>query len=199
MSPILKGVVASGISGHLSSGSGSWYNLSTTYGTGSSGTIDITGIPQTYKHLQIRMLLRGTSSGGWPTGAEMRFNNDTTATNYNNNLMWSNNTRGSNQIIVSYGNSSSNSLLNSASSTPSGRYGASILTLLNYTDTSQYRTAHQFFGMDNNTEAQVGRVGQSVFTWNSTAAFNRFTIIGDSTYTGNWTTDTKIAIYGWDG
>lgn len=60
MSPILKGVVASGISGHLTPATNpameSIATLAVTSGTVNS--VVFNSIPQTYKHLELRMYLR---------------------------------------------------------------------------------------------------------------------------------------------
>lgn len=60
MSPIIPGVVSSGISGHLSNGA---YDLITSYDLASPSTsINFNSIPQTYKHLEIRGVLQGTQN-----------------------------------------------------------------------------------------------------------------------------------------
>jgi len=76
MSPILKGVVASQITGRLVTGA--YESIATLYGTGSQ-TVSFTSIPATYKHLEVHVLARDTGSGTDSDGIGVQFNGDTGA------------------------------------------------------------------------------------------------------------------------
>ena len=77
--PIL-GVIDSSKSGNLYSAS--YESIATvSVGSGGAANVEFTSIPQTYTHLQLRAISRGTGT----TAAEevnMNFNNDTTSSSY---------------------------------------------------------------------------------------------------------------------
>lgn len=67
MSPILKGVVASQITGHLNPYATGSYESIQTISVGSNvQTVQFTSIPQTYKHLEIRGFTRDTYTNTYP-------------------------------------------------------------------------------------------------------------------------------------
>jgi hypothetical protein len=81
MSPILKGVVASGISGHLTPATTAAF-FSIASASGGSSSITFNSIPQTYTHLQVRAVEYCTSAGTGIGEWYVRFNGDTTGANY---------------------------------------------------------------------------------------------------------------------
>jgi flagellar hook-associated protein 2 len=78
--PIL-GIMASAVSGNLTPTTG-FVSISTvTVGSGGSAAITFSGIPQVYKHLQIRGILRGSATTTSNDQVRIRFNDDS-ANNY---------------------------------------------------------------------------------------------------------------------
>jgi hypothetical protein len=182
----LAGIIAS--SGGAAAG-GSYESIATANGTGSSGTITFTSIPSTYQHLQLRMINKGGSAGGFPAGMQLIFNSDTTATNYYNH-----NLRGNGSAAAaSAGNDNASYVWAGAGSDGANIYAAGILDVLDYANTNKYKTGRSLIGADYNGS---GMIILGSILWKNTAAITSITCISDPTYTGNWTTSTSFALYG---
>lgn len=72
MSPILKGVVASQISGHLSA-PGSYESIATFTLSSNQQSVTFSSIPSTYKDIEIRYISRDTYTNSYP-GLQILFN-----------------------------------------------------------------------------------------------------------------------------
>ena len=70
---------------------GAYELISSQILTSASTSIVFSSIPSTYKHLQLRMTLRGTDTGGYQEPLEIRFNSDT-GSNYNSHFLRGNGT-----------------------------------------------------------------------------------------------------------
>jgi hypothetical protein len=84
VSPVL-GIIASGISGHLTppyDPSGYDALFSVTVPSGGLTSISLVGIPTEYKHLQIRYSARDTSATNDANSTLLRFNGDTSYTRH---------------------------------------------------------------------------------------------------------------------
>jgi hypothetical protein len=89
MSPILTGVIASGISGHLTppwSPEGAYDALATVTLSTATASIEFAGIPSGYKHLQIRFIAR-SDYAGYADGIKFQFNGDT-GSNYSDHSLY---------------------------------------------------------------------------------------------------------------
>jgi hypothetical protein len=168
MTPILTGIVASGISGHLTppwAPEGAFDALaSVTVGSGGAASIAFNGIPSGYKHLQIRAFVKDSynSSNGAQEGW-LQFNSDT-ASNYSYHRINGNgsttsasavasNTVMDNEISIAYGNTQT--------------FGVAIIDILDYTDTSKFKTVKSLNGADLNGS---GYVRFASGCWRSTSA-----------------------------
>lgn len=162
------------------------YESIATVIVGSGGASDATfsSIPGTYAHLQIRGIARFSSL------SEMRiqFNGDT-ATNYSWHTISGNGTaaRSDNgiseaRIRVAY--------YNGLSSTAS-IFGAFVIDILDYADTTKYKTTRTLAGYDAN-----GSGGPSLESgnWRNTNAITSIKLFPDSTYT--FQQYSKFALYG---
>ena len=143
MSPILTGVIASGISGHLTppwSPEGAYDALaSVTVPSGGASSITFAGIPNTYKHLQIRAIAKAVSN---EQGYFMQFNSDT-GTNYNTHLLY-----GNGASVTALSNNTWAGL--DIASTSSSNFSAIVVDILDYTDTNKNTTIRSLSGVDNN-------------------------------------------------
>jgi hypothetical protein len=167
--------------------------IATTLGTGSSGTITFSNIPQGYKHLQIRMLVKGTStSGGVNTGCKIEFNGDTTSTNYYRHSLTGNGSSAS-----AAASNSNNEIINAIGSSSSANvYGINIVDILDYANTSKYKTVRNLLGQDNNGS---GIVQLTSGLWSNTAPITSIALVADPTYITNWTTASRFSLYGIKG
>jgi hypothetical protein len=192
MSPILKGVVASGISGRLSSGS-SFESIATVVGNGSATTFSFTSIPQTYKHLQLRMFARSGTAGTGSGWIDAVFNSDTTA-NYSFHYMAGD---GINTPGAGAGTNRSNAHVGLmwSSSNLANTFTANVCDIFDYTNTNKAKTTRSLIGGDtnNNTYAEIYSVTNA---WLSNTAITQIDISA-----GGWTfaTGTSIALYGIKG
>jgi hypothetical protein len=175
--------------------SSSFELISTAFGTGSSSVITFSSIPSTYKHLQIRLVARGTSNyNGY---LKIQFNGDT-ASNYS----WHSVNGGDNgsNVLSQAGSSQSSILRNNynddipSASNTSNAHGPGIIDILDYVSTTNYKTLRQSFGK--NTDYGY-IVGLSSGSWRSTSAINSITLTG--TDLGSFTTASRFSLYGIKG
>lgn len=183
MSPIL-GIIASANYPRLTN---SYESIATTTLGSTASSITISSIPSTYQHLQIRIL--GSMSASGADDLRMRFNSDT-GSNYATHFIVGN---GSTVPAGAY--SSTTSMLCGANALPTATniYGVAVIDVLDYANTSKYKTMRALAGNDTNGG---GYVALSSGLWQSTTAVNSITFYPNaSTFTAN----TQVALYGIKG
>lgn len=173
---------------------GSYEQIATATGTGSSPTITFSSIPQGYTHLQIRGIGSAAYGSTQDYGnAGLRFNGDS-ANNYTFHIM-----RGYHDGTTAYlqtGNSAAFSygLVGIAHLSPSmnSLSAGMIFDILDYTNTNKFKTMRGLAGVDGlrNTSAGI-QFGSSV--WRSTSAITSIDVYQSN---GNWFSNTKFALYG---
>lgn len=158
-----------------------------TVGAGGQSTISFTAIPATYKHLQIRCLAKST---GTPSQGDLTFNSDT-----GNNYAW-------HQL---FGSGSSAGADNSTSranivgavglvnSSVANVFCASIVDILDYTNTNKYKTVRHLVGQDENGS---GVISLNSGLWMNTAAVTTVTITARSNAFAQY---SSLALYGIKG
>jgi len=154
--PILGVVASSTRQGQGPTDTGSMFPISSVTLTSTASTVTFSSIPQTYTHLQLRVLNAQISA---THGARLWFNGDTTNTNY-----WVHALQG-NGSSASASNGNANSALY-YSGTTSG-YLASVIDILDYTNTNKKKVLRSLEGYDLNGSGIVTMVSQ---LWNNTAA-----------------------------
>lgn len=124
-----------------------------------------TNIPQNFKNLQIRVY--GRDSLGATTHLYLRLNNDAGSNYWMHSLAGINGTLSdsSNGSLISY----FPAIWLPTNSNTSNLYGTGIVDILNYSNTSMFKTMGAYGGFDLNASA-TGRVGFHDCIWNSTAA-----------------------------
>ena len=173
MSPIL-GIYASQISGHLFAPSGAYDSIA-SYTIGSGGgtsSVTFSSIPQTYKHLQLRVLARSYSGGGVSNDGLNGYLNGDTGTNYvRHNLDGDGATATANAYTARpYMNIGSSA----GSGTTANSYGVSIVDILDYTSTSKNKVSLSLSGVDLNDTN--GTISFHSALWLNTAAVTSFQI-----------------------
>ena len=193
--PIL-GVIASQITGHLSTNS--FESIQTvTVGSGGQSSISFSSIPSTYKHLQIRALSRGTDAGNGGTGIRMRFNNDT-ASNYSWHLLTAYQ-GASGGVSAGVGTTQTGMLI--AEQSTAGN-AASIFTgfvtdILEYSNTNIYKTARSLSGYDiSGSTSGYNYLDFMSSNWRSTSAVNQIDLFCQA---GNFAQYSSFALYGIKG
>ena len=188
MTPI-PGIVASQITGHLSTNS---FESIATYVVGSTAQTSITfsGIPSTYKHLQLRSIVRSSTGASPENLAYMQFNSDT-GTNYSDHFLLGTG-------AVTAANADVNSVKmpvveSSNSGTLANVFGATVLDILDYADTNKYKTVKSICGTDANGSGNIFLTSGS---WRNTAAISTITIIPEKV---SFVQYSSFALYGIKG
>lgn len=195
MSPIFPGVIASGISGHLSTGA---YESIASYTLASSqSVITFNSIPQTYKHLELRILGRSLYSGADYDGFRIKFNNDSSASyvwhqyqSYNgNNLVVGNS--GINQT------SFNNIGLQANNGLTSGIYSFNVININDYTNSSKTKSLTDM--AVGKKDSSAGYMQMTGGFWNSAAALTRIDMDVTTPSAYNWAVGCQFALYGIKG
>lgn len=117
----------------------SYVSIATATGTGSSNTITFSVIPGTYKHLQLRGILVGSSSDV----VQIAYNGDTTATNYYYHRLQG--------TGAGTPNAAAGNIRRLFDSNGSGsNYLAFVTDVLDYSNTNKYKTTRSLSGYDAN-------------------------------------------------
>ena len=162
----------------------SFESIQTVTGTGGASSVTFTSIPSTYKSLQVRGL--AVSPSGYTYA--WNFNSDTTVTNYVNHYLEGNGSTASAGAAVSSGGTYFALIGQGTLATYPNTF---IADLIDYANTSKYKTIRTFYGADNNSTA--GSIGLSSNLWKNTAAISAITI------TGNFIAGSTFALYGIKG
>lgn len=168
----------------------SFESIATLTSNGSVGTLTFTSIPQTYKHLHVRGIVRSTNAGTSTNPIEMRFN---ATGGYAKQNMLGSGSAPSASASASIGNIY-------VGISPSAGFNANIVgvfyvDILDYTDTTKYKVARGFSGIDaNGAGSNVGVQFTSGMIYNSTVAVTSLEFADDNG--NNLSSLTEIALYG---
>jgi hypothetical protein len=156
-----------------------------TAGVGGQSTITFSSIPQTYKHLQLRILCKSVST---QTYGKMIFNSDTT-TNYS----W-------HEFDGRVGSVNSGGAATQAfaifadpipPSTDTNIFNASVVDILDYANTNKFKTTRSICGYDNNSSGFAFFISSN---WRSTSAITTITLTNASA--ANFSEYSSFALYG---
>lgn len=160
-------------------------------GAAGSSTITFSSIPQTYTHLQLRVLGL-TNSGSQFESMQIRFNSDT-GNNYrlNHTLMGdgssssgSTDGQGTRLLFYKFG----------ADGYLAGAFGAGIIDILDYKNTNKYKTVRALIGTDLNG---AGAITLNSGLWMDTSAISNIEIKTNGG--NNWKQYSSFALYGIKG
>jgi hypothetical protein len=188
MAPIL-GIIASQQPGHIVYNS--YESIATvTVGAGGQSTISFTSIPNTYKHLQIRGILRSTKADttDMPT---LVINGDTTAANYRAHGLQVNG--GSIYPTDISGDPYVRFARIAAANNTAQMFAPVVLDLLDYQNTSKNKTLRTLAG--NNTNNTDPWLTYFSGLWMSTSAVTSLTIATGA----NIAQYSQLALYGIKG
>lgn len=181
------GALVAGVTGSGGASLSSYESIATANGTGSSGTITFSSIPSTFKHLQIRGIMRTDEAGATETNCYITVNG-VTGTSYAYHIL-----RGNGSTVIASGGASTGFTFpgnaTGAAATASVM-GVLIVDILDYGSTTKNKTLRYFTGFDRNG---AGEVYVSSGLYNSTNAISSIEI---KTSSNNWTTSTTFALYG---
>jgi len=164
--------------------------IASTLLSSSSAVTIFNDIPQTYKHLQLRLHLRSTTA----TNNEsffMNFNGDIAA-NYTTHRLWGD---GSGAFASADANVTTMQVDRIAgNNATSGIFGEVVIDILDYTDINKFKTARWLGGVDTNG---AGYVMFSSGLWMSTNPITAITI--DANSTNNFAQHSRFSLYGIKG
>lgn len=175
MSPIL-GIYASQISGHLFAPSGAYDSIATTtVGSGGSSSVTFSSIPSGYTHLQVRILAQNNRATYGFDSLNFTFNS-VGGTSYANHSLRGD---GSSAVSDASVNDASIGAPRSIGTTTGGTFGGVIIDILDYANTSKFKTTRTLAGVDVN--GTVGGLGGAVGL--SSGLFRDTTAISSITFT----------------
>jgi hypothetical protein len=181
--PIL-GIMASQISGHLWQPDGAYDSLATvTVGAGGVASITFAGIPNTYKHLQIRGIAFNSSDVGL-----LRFNGNSTSGNYVEHGL-----RGDGSSASAYAQTSSRTAIQmgTAVATSTSPY-TFVIEILDYQSTTKNKTVRMLLGYDANGSGQMNLIS-GLFFPSTIEAINSLSITAASSV---WAVNSQFSLYG---
>lgn len=190
MSPILTGVIASGISGHLTppwSPEGGYDSLATVSLSTATASITFAGIPTGYKHLQLRILAR-TTYVDTNSGGILNFNSDS-----GGNYAW-HRLYGDGGTVTANGNANATfaRIDRMPASTATGNvFGVFIVDILDYANSSKNKTVKSLGGYDANGN---GWVSLNSSLWMNTSPISSITFANADG--GNLVQYSQAALYG---
>jgi hypothetical protein len=177
--PVL-GIIASQISGHLWAPSGAYDSISTTTLGSTTTSITFSSIPATYTHLQVRLFAKDGAAS--LSSLAIRLNSDAGA-NYAYHRLYGDGT--------SVSASSSTGVTFGIIGVEENQFGATVIDILDYTNTNKYTVTRSLSGWDNNGSGWVGLWSS---LWLNTAAVNTITL--QSAAGNGFTQYTSAALYG---
>jgi len=150
-------------------------------GAGGASSILFSSIPSGYSHLQIRAISRTTAAATNSSWA-VSFNSDTTGANYISHLLYGDgSSAGSTSVSGSNGSVYTSNI--AGANAISGVFAASILDILDYSNTNKYKTSRLLTGWDNNgTGSPAGYAEFDSGLWMSTAAITSITIVTNNNF-----------------
>jgi hypothetical protein len=191
--PIL-GTIASQVPGRLSPWTESDYeSIATVYGTGSSTYVVFSSIPQTYKHLQLRINARNGRNVSVDSML-FYFNGVTSGGQYTYRSLYAD---GSSADYYAGTSASTGTFLGimTGSTAPANVYGSTIVDILDYSSTVKNKTAKAISAEERNG---AGDIYFSTGSWMNTAGISSISI-GSNNAGANWTTNSQFALYGIKG
>lgn len=177
---------------------GAFIPIATTTLSTATATISFTGIPQNYEHLQIRLFAQTNRATYGGDNFYMRVGNSSvdSGSNYSWHMVYGEGTAAGtgSGATASYINVLNGGCLGT---TAGGSFGAVIVDVLDYANTSKYKTTRAIGGTDDNGASAGGfgrAVGLNSGLWQSTSAIGIITLYPMNGT--NFNTYTSAALYG---
>jgi hypothetical protein len=192
--PIL-GVIASSTRQGQATDTGVMFPIFSTTLTSSASTITFSNIPQTYTHLQLRVVAQNTENVSGEGNWTMNFNSDTTYTNYRSHWVRGNGTSLDSNNVQAVNYYVYLGTIACSPSTQTSIFSSYTIDVLDYKNTNKFKTVRTLGGTDLNGASSF--IGLYSSVWLSTSAITGITFripSGDS-YSAN----TQIALYGIKG
>ena len=168
---------------------GSFESIATQVLSSSTTTVTFSSIPSTYKHLQLRV---NFLTSGIDNAVNTFLNNDSTNGHYACHAITNNNTTPYAWAISSTNNWS---IGYAWGTNPSPYPNVFIMDVIDYANSSKYKTGKIMWGTDSNYGAAHAEISFASGLWLSTAAINQISFNSGITYLSGST----FALYGING
>lgn len=145
-------------------------------------TITFSNIPQGYKHLQIRAIAKASGTNFNP---KMQFNGDT-GSNYSWHYIY-----GDGSTAVAGAGATQAFIYNSIISTNASMYNGFVIDILDYSNTSKFKTTRELSGQDRNGSGEIALWSGN---WRNTAPITSITFSN-----GTFDTNSRFSLYGIKG
>lgn len=174
----------SGMAGNTFIYPGSYESIATVdVGAGGSSTITFSSIPQTYTHLQIRMICKDSNGGSYTQAISsaapmyVRFNSDSGGNYASHQIL------GNGSAVTAYGPTSITAFyvggtFSNSNAGTNNMFAAAIIDILDYANTSKYKTGRVLSGFAQNAAAGANSAGASFGSglWMSTSAITSISL-----------------------
>ena len=172
----------------------SYESIATTTIGSPVSSITFSSIPATYTHLQVRGIIRNNANVGGDA-ASFRFNSDSSSS-YTQHYLAGNGatTSASYTTAVAQGYFGVNT---ADGSRTAGVFSPVIFDILDYANTSKYKTVRVLSGTDDNGATCFVTLSSNVFI--KTDAITSMTIYPYNVGSNNWAQYTSLALYGIKG
>jgi hypothetical protein len=182
---VISGLLAGGVAASTTS----YESIATTTLGSSQATITFSSIPSTFKHLQVRMIGRGTNASN-SVDVFIRYNGST-STYYRGHQLYGEGT-------TAYASADSATASGYAAYIPGNTntanvFGVAVLDVLDYADTNKNKTSRSLTGYDSNGG---GIILLRSSLWQTTSAVNQIELVCSA---GSFDTYSKFALYGIKG
>lgn len=162
---------ASSASSSVSMYNGMTALATTTLGSGGASTITFSSIPSGYSHLQIRGVSKSNITGtGNRYAVQIQFNGDTSSS-YAMHQIYGD---GSGVSVFAYASQNAAEIVENASNDTANVFGATVIDILDYSNTNKYKTVRALSGVDANG---AGRVALGSGLWMNTSAVTSITLL----------------------
>lgn len=183
---MIGAIIAGGLSVPTAPVTNSYESIMTTVvGSGGASYIDFNTIPSTYKHLQIRISGKAANNGN----LTYRFNSDS-----GSNYAWHSLYGSGAGTPAAYSGASSSLMYTGEVYTTANVFSAEIVDILDYANTSKYKTMRTLSGVDLNGS---GSIQLDSGLWQSTSAITSIRISPPSA--GSFSQYASFALYGIKG
>jgi hypothetical protein len=160
---------------------------STTVGAGGSSSVTFSGIPSTYTHLQIRFIARSTFASGNIDIVGMQLNSDA-ANNYAWHWLFGDGSSPGAGSATTTSNITFRDINNA--NTTANTFGAFVIDILDYANTSKYKTTRALGGYDANGN---GKINSDSGLWMNTNAVSNIALYAGN---ANFAQYSSFALYG---
>jgi type V secretory pathway adhesin AidA len=165
--------------------------IATTLLSSSAGSITFSNIPQNYKHLQVRGIMRSTFANAGVSGASVAFNGDTSNSNYSFHRLMGDGSGASGVTAYGVGSTFDFTIPMINDSATSNSYSPFVIDILDYSNVYKAKTMRCLNGADLNNSN--GIVSMRTQGWFNTAPITSLTITPS---TSNFKDNTRISVYG---